>query len=175
MIDQRFTVKIHGKDFVTYHGLLDMAHTKGLRSITTELIQIPVEDNGHTAIVKATAVMNDERVFSDYGDASPSSVGEVQLVPHLIRMASTRAKARALRDAVNVGLCSIEELGSLQDDKLSITEDESTPATKQQIDAIQKLASKIGIKVDTETLTSANAGSMIMELSRKSSKVKRIK
>jgi predicted component of type VI protein secretion system len=64
------------------------------------------------AIVKATADMGGERRFSGIGDASPGNVGR-NIVPHLTRMAETRAKTRALRDAVNVGATALEELGGV--------------------------------------------------------------
>ena len=34
-----------------------------------------------------------------------------KIAPHIIRMAETRAVARALRLACNIGMCSVEELG----------------------------------------------------------------
>ena len=98
-----------GKQYVLFAGLLDEAHNRGLRGIDTELIQVPTAENGNVAVVKAVVNMEDGRTFSGIGDASPDNVGR-NIVPHIIRMAETRAKARALRDAVNVGATALEEL-----------------------------------------------------------------
>ncbi len=103
-----------GKQYVLFAGLLDEAHSLGLRGIDTDLIQVPDESNGNVAIVKAMAEMEDGRRFSGIGDASPENVGR-NIAPHLIRMAETRAKARALRDAVNVGATAMEELSDGDD------------------------------------------------------------
>jgi hypothetical protein len=109
-----FLITRQGKQYVLFAGLLDEAHSRGLRGINTELVQVPDETNGSVAIVKATAEMDDGRRFSGIGDASPENVGR-NIVPHLIRMAETRAKARALRDAVNVGATALEELSDGDD------------------------------------------------------------
>lgn len=94
-------IERQGKRFVLYAGLLEEAHTKGLKSISTTMLQVPNSENKDTAIVHATVTMADESSFTGIGDASPQNVGR-QIAPHIIRMAETRAKARALRDAINV-------------------------------------------------------------------------
>jgi hypothetical protein len=113
-VREEFFIERQGKRYVLFQGLLDEAHSLGLRGIDTDLIQVPDEANGNVAIVKATAEMEDDRRFSGIGDASPENVGR-NIAPHLIRMAETRAKARALRDAVNVGATALEELSEGDD------------------------------------------------------------
>ncbi len=109
-----FMITRQGKQYVLFAGLLDEAHNRGLKGIDTELIQVPDESNGNVAVIKATVQMEDGRVFSGIGDASPDNVGR-NIAPHVIRMAETRAKARALRDAVNVGATALEELSDGDD------------------------------------------------------------
>jgi hypothetical protein len=111
---EEFMITRQGKQYVLFAGLLDEAHQKGLRSIDTDLVQVPTEENGNVSVVKATVEMEDGRNFSGIGDASPENVGR-NIVPHIIRMAETRAKARALRDAVNVGATALEELSDGDD------------------------------------------------------------
>ena len=110
---KEFIVERQGKMFVLYAGLLNLAHEHGLKAIKTELIQIPREDNNRIAICLATVVMEKDGVestFTGIGDAAANNVAPA-MATALIRMAETRAKARALRDAVNVGVTAFEELG----------------------------------------------------------------
>jgi hypothetical protein len=113
-----FMITRQGKQYVLFAGLLDEAHNRGLKGIDTELVQVPTEENGNVAVVKARVEMEGPegslRIFSGIGDASPENVGR-NIVPHIIRMAETRAKARALRDAVNVGATALEELSDGDD------------------------------------------------------------
>lgn len=110
IVDKKFIVNLKGKEFIKYEGLLDMGHQIGLKSIQTNIIQIPDKDNEMTCIVKASITTNDNEEFHGIGDASPISVTNM-LVPSIIRMAETRAKARALRDLTNIGMTAVDELG----------------------------------------------------------------
>jgi hypothetical protein len=117
------TVDIHdrsgsvvgSKEVVLYAGLLNQAHEEGLARVRTSILQTPTEENGRLAIIKAE-VETSKGLFEAIGDASPESVSE-ELAPHLIRVAETRAKARALRDAVNIGVVSFEELDGVSLDR----------------------------------------------------------
>lgn len=112
---REFTIDRQGKTFVLFAGLLDAAHEKGLRSIKTQMLQAPTKENGEMSIFRAVVELEDGRIFEGTGDATPQNVGR-NIVPHALRMAETRAKARALRDALNIGGAALEELGGEDDD-----------------------------------------------------------
>ena len=108
---QQHLTEIKGAVFVKYTGLLELAHALGLQSIETENV-ILNEETGFVlfkATVKAL-VGKDVMIFTGYGDASPKNVSGM-VRQHLIRVAETRAKARALRDLVGSKYVSAEELG----------------------------------------------------------------
>ncbi|EOD00410.1 hypothetical protein L21TH_1520 [Caldisalinibacter kiritimatiensis] len=170
-LNQNFIIELQGKSYVTYEGLLDLAHQNNLRSISVELIQIPKKENNMTAICKATAI-TDKGTYTDYGDANPQSVNTT-IVPHLIRMASTRAKARTLRDLTNIGITAIEELNldnfnnecheyNQYNDDINTFNPE--PPTQRQIETIKKLSDSLNININYETLTKKTAGQLISKM-----------
>jgi predicted nucleic acid-binding Zn finger protein len=113
-LKEEFITDIKGKQFVLYAGVLDLATQKGLLKLEVELIQYPTKENGREAICRAVAEGKNGEVFSDIGDANPNNCTE-KIVKHLIRMASTRAKGRALRDMCNISIACLEELESMDD------------------------------------------------------------
>lgn len=131
-IDEKFIINLQGNNFVTYEGLLDLAHQKGIKGMITELIQVPSKDNNHTCIVHARAI-TESGEFHGIGDANPSNVNSF-ISKHLIRMAETRAKARALRDLANVGMIAIEELGDEEEDKPTVKPDKSKKSSSKRTD-----------------------------------------
>jgi len=115
-LDEHFIKTIQGCDFVLYAGLLDLAHQMGLKRLEVDVIQLPGPDNGMEAIAKAVAESEDGHLFIDYGDANPDNVNRM-IAQHIIRMASTRAKARVLRDLTNIGMTAKEAVR-----KIGVTE-----------------------------------------------------
>jgi predicted nucleic acid-binding Zn finger protein len=113
-LDDRFMTNIKGKDFVLYAGVLDLATQKGLLKLEVDLLQYPAKENGNEAICRAVAESKTGEVFSDIGDANPANCHSM-IAKHLIRMASTRAKGRALRDMCNIGIACLEELADFDD------------------------------------------------------------
>ena len=113
-LDERFLITIEGQDFVKYAGLLDLGHQKRLTNFNVEILQYPNGQNEQTAICKAHAQTATGDIFSDIGDANPKNCN-YKVSKHLLRMASTRAKARCLRDLTNVGMTCLEELGDLDE------------------------------------------------------------
>jgi hypothetical protein len=104
-----WVIERQGRKMVLYAGLLHLAHLNGLECITTTVVQAPSDLNGQTCIVHAT-VQTKQGTFSGIGDTTPKNVGRM-VADHAIRMAETRAKARALRDALDIGYVAAEELG----------------------------------------------------------------
>lgn len=143
------------KEFVLLEGLLELAHQEQLSKISTQILQFPCETNNQTAIVHAHVVTS-KGEFEGTGDANPLNTNSM-IAPHNIRMAETRAVARALRFATNVGMTAWEELGQVE----SVTEQEPTreiapppaiesftplnghPATESQLNAIYSIGNRI--------------------------------
>ena len=110
-------INLQGKEFILFAGLLEIAHEQGLSEVSTEIVELRP-----AAVVKAT-VKTSKGTFTGIGDASAENVNKM-IAKHYIRMAETRAIARALRFATNIGITSVEEMGG--DEK----EDNSSPVAK---------------------------------------------
>ena len=114
-IGSQHIVMVKGRPYVMYAGLLDLAHRSGLLDILTEVVQCPSDGNGWTAIMLCRVVF-ERGTFTGIGDANPDNTSAM-VSAHYIRIAETRAKGRALRDALNIDMVTREELGeSMPDD-----------------------------------------------------------
>lgn len=106
-------VLLKNKRHPLYKGVLREAHENGLLELTVKLVESPSEANGQTAIVEATAIFpgpdGRERIFTELGDANKDNT-TAMIAVHKIRLAATRAKGRALRDALGIGEALVEEM-----------------------------------------------------------------
>jgi hypothetical protein len=101
-----------GKWYVSHSGLLRIAHRRRCVGIDTQIEQHATEASAGRWVFRATVHKSKSTSFVGYGDADPSNVPPL-LRGAEMRIAETRAVNRALRKAYGIGICSIEEIGSL--------------------------------------------------------------
>ena len=104
-IPDEYIIELHGKPFVLYKGLLAMAHKVGLLDIGEEFTHIETD----LVFAKGWVKLANGTTGQGQADATPDNVSS-KVRPHYRRMALTRAKARALRDALGIGITCWEEL-----------------------------------------------------------------
>jgi len=104
---------IGGNWYVSHRGLLALSVKKHCRGIQTEAIHRFCDPSAERWAFKATVFKSKTcKGFVGYGDANPSNVSTLVHGAEM-RVAETRAVNRALRKAYGIGICSIEEIGSL--------------------------------------------------------------
>src|SRR5712692_4093037 len=104
---------LDGRWYVTHAGLLQIAQRKRCLGIRTALQKDLSDSASNRWIFKATVYKtSDSKGFVGYGDADPTNTSPLVRGAEM-RVAETRAVNRALRKAYGIGLCSVEELGSL--------------------------------------------------------------
>ena len=105
-------ISLQGKPFVTFKGLLWLAHKEGIESISTHpLVDLNRVHETGLAIFQATAI-GKHGTFTASGDASPKNVSK-NIARHAIRMAETRAICRSLRLYLGsfIQMTALEEMG----------------------------------------------------------------
>lgn len=107
-------VNIQGKNYICYAGLLRLAHENGLTNLQVEMIK--GIEGGAMCHVRARfwIVSKDahrERYFDGIGTGTSKNLSQKSFAANYqFEMAQTRAKARALRDGLNIGEVSAEEI-----------------------------------------------------------------
>src|SRR6266436_2895342 len=104
---------LEGRWYVTHAGLLRLAARSRCHGIQVQQVRDFCDPVAGRWVFKASVYKSpSSKGFVGYGDADPSNVS---LMVHgaELRIAETRAVNRALRKAYGIGLCSVEELGSV--------------------------------------------------------------
>ena len=104
---------INGNWYVTHTGLLRLARRKKCCGIHVEAVDSLCDSAASRFVLKATVFPSKgSSGFVGYGDADPSNVSSLVRGAEM-RVAETRAVNRALRKAYGIGICSVEEIGTL--------------------------------------------------------------
>ena len=104
---------IDGKWYVTHSGLLRIATRRRCCGIAVTAMPQLCDPPSSRWAFKATVYKSPTcKGFVGHGDADPSNVSALVRGAEM-RVAETRAVNRALRKAYGIGICSVEEIGSL--------------------------------------------------------------
>ncbi len=99
--------------YVTHSGLLGLARRNRCAGIHVQVMKNYCDPRSRRWAFVATVYKSRTcRGFVGYGDADPSNVSPLVHGAEM-RVAETRAVNRALRKAYGIGICSVEEIGSL--------------------------------------------------------------
>jgi hypothetical protein len=103
---------LSGKWYVSHSGLLRIAQRRRCVGIDTEIDQHATEASTGRWVFRATVHKSKSTSFVGYGDANPFNVSSLVRGAEM-RVAETRAVNRALRKAYGIGICSVEEIGTI--------------------------------------------------------------
>jgi hypothetical protein len=104
---------LDGRWYVSHTGLLHVAQRNRCSGIHVQPVrQFCNPAAGRWAFKAAVYKSRNCKGFVGYGDADPSNVSPLVRGAEM-RVAETRAVNRALRKAYGIGICSVEEIGSL--------------------------------------------------------------
>jgi hypothetical protein len=104
---------IDGRWYVTHSGLLRIAKRNQCRGIRVQPVTEFCQTSALRYAFRATVYTSSAcKGFVGYGDADPSNVSFLVHGAEM-RLAETRAVNRALRKAYGIGICSVEEIGSV--------------------------------------------------------------
>jgi hypothetical protein len=104
---------LDGHWYVTHSGLIRLARRNHCAGIHVEPVAQFSEPGTSRWAFKATVFKSRTcRGFVGYGDAGPSNVSALVRGAEM-RVAETRAVNRALRKAYGIGICSVEEIGTV--------------------------------------------------------------
>jgi hypothetical protein len=120
-LSSRFSLSLRGGDllllsggwYVTHAGLIRLAARSRCSGIHVTPVRHLSDPSTNRYAFRATVYKSSRcRGFVGYGDADPSNVSFLVQGAEM-RVAETRAVNRALRKAYGIGICSVEEIGSL--------------------------------------------------------------
>ena len=104
---------LEGKWYVTHTGLIRLARHDRCAGIHVKPVPEFSDPSTQRWAFETTVYKSRTcRGFVGYGDADPSNVSTLVRGAEM-RVAETRAVNRALRKAYGIGICSVEEIGSL--------------------------------------------------------------